>query len=164
MSSLPDNQPAKAPAARSALTAARLAAVQAVYQMLERGQEAAPVIHEFVAHRLGAAIEGQQAVQPDGALFRKIVDGVGRRGEDLTGVVMAALGRGGEEGGKERSSLDPLLQAILLCGAYELLAHHETDVPVIISEYLNVTHAFYEQGEARLVNGVLDTAARALRG
>jgi N utilization substance protein B len=153
------------PSNRDRLTAARLAAVQAVYQMLERGQKPDAVIEEFVAHRLGGPIEGQEAVMPDGVLFRKLVDGVGRKGADLTPVVMAALGRGpGGTEGRERSSLDTLLQAILLCGAYELLAHHETDVPVIISEYLNVTHAFYEQGEAKLVNGALDAAARALRG
>jgi N utilization substance protein B len=160
----PDSQNQKT-SHKEQLTAARLAAVQAVYQMLQRGQESGPVVHEFVEHRLGASIEGQAAIKPDGILFRKIVDGVGKRGNDLKDVVMAALGRGGAEGAeKERSSLDSLLQAILLCGAYELLAHHETDVPVIISEYLNVTHAFYDQGEARLVNGVLDTAAKALRG
>jgi N utilization substance protein B len=60
-------------------------------------------------------------------------------------------------------SLEPLLTAILVCGTYELLAHPEIDAPIIISDYLHVTHGFFEGSESKLVNGILDALAKEVR-
>lgn len=146
------------------LSAARLAAVQAVYQMKANDQDARSIITEFRTHRLGKPTEGQNMVTPDGNLFTSIVAGVSDREADLKGIIDATL-RGQKEGSARNSevSIEPLLWSILMCGAFELLAHHDTDVPIIISDYLEVTHAFYEGGEAKLVNGVLDRIGHNLR-
>ena len=61
------------------------------------------------------------------------------------------------------TSIEPLLSAILICGTYELLAHGEIDAPIIIADYLHVTHGFFEGSESKLVNGVLDALAKELR-
>ena len=58
---------------------------------------------------------------------------------------------------------EALIYSILICGAAELLAHLDIDAPVIINEYLDVTHAFYDTGESKLVNGVLDAIAGKVR-
>ena len=146
------------------LSAARLAAVQGVYQMKSTGQSADSLIGEYKAYRLGQPVEGQNMVLPDGVLFEKIIDGVTKRGADLRGIIEASLSEQNDAKDKETATyVEPLLDSILLCGAYELLACPETDVPVIISDYLEVTHAFYEGGESRLVNGVLDNISKTVR-
>ncbi len=148
------------------LSAARLAAVQAIYQMKANGQNARNVIGEFKTHQLGKPVEGHNMVLPDGTLFTLVVEGVESRESDLKGMVDAAL-QAGQNDAKPRNSdisIEPLLWSILMCGAYELLANHEADAPVIISDYIDVTHAFYEGGESRLVNGVLDRLSQSLRG
>lgn len=139
-------------------SAARLAAVQAVYQILANQQSAASVISEYRLHRLGQPIEGEEMVTPDGILFQTVVDGVYQRMNALEDMIVAAL----QKSGKSKPS-EPLLMSILLCGAYELLDNREVDAPVILSDYLNVTHAFYEQGESRLVNAILDAVKAVTR-
>lgn len=146
------------------LSAARLAAVQAVYQMKANDQDVRSVVSEFKTHRLGKPVEGQNMVLPDAELFTTIVAGVSEREADLNGMIEATLQN--HNSAKTRNtdiSIEPLLWSILLCGSYELLAHHDTDAPVIISDYIDVAHAFYEGGEPKLVNGVLDKIGRNLR-
>lgn len=135
-------------------SAARLAAVQAVYQMGLNDQKAPEVIAEFVAHRLGKTVDGEDMVLADGVLFDKIVRGLGERSDDAKHLVAHALnGR----------AVEPLLHAILLCGGYELMAHGTIDVPLIISDYVNVAKSFYEDGAPQLVNGVLDSIGKTVR-
>ncbi|MCC7305253.1 MAG: transcription antitermination protein NusB, partial [Alphaproteobacteria bacterium] len=89
---------------------------------------------------------------PDGALLTAILTGVeGKRG-DLENIIKANNSREGRV-------LEPLLQAIVLCGAYELIAGL-ADAPIVINDYLNITHSFYEVGEVSLVNGILDSIAK----
>ena len=140
-------------------TAARLAAVQAVYQMLANNQSAQSVISEYRLHRLGQAVDGVEMVTPDGVLFLKVVEGV----YDRLNTREEMLGAAFQKSNKTRPS-EPLLMAVLLCGAYELLMNTEVDAPVILSDYLNVTHAFYETGESKLVNALLDAIKKAVRG
>jgi len=137
-------------------SAARLAAVQAVYQMLTNDQVASVVTEEFLSRRLGKPVDGIDMVVPDGTLFKSVVNGVETRKDDLIGLI-----KGAQKEGKSIS--EPLLNAILLCGAYELLAHHDTDTPLVIAEYLHVTQAFYDQGESKLVNGILDHIGKSVR-
>ena len=145
------------PSRRAQFSAARLAAAQAVYQMTANDQSAAAVIAEYKARRLGEPVDGEILVPPDGNLFHAIVEGVENRRSDLDTLL---AGPDGKEAGAAR---EPLLRAVLLCGAYELMAHHDTDAPIIINDYLDVTHAFYDGGESKLVNGILDRVGRAVR-
>lgn len=139
-------------------SAARLAAAQAVYQLMTNEQDAAAVINEYRLYRLGKPVDDVEMVTPDGVLFQTIVDGVYNRMSLLLEMIADATGKGGKT-----TPAEPLLLAIMLCGAWELLANPDVDAPVILSDYLNVTHAFYEQGEAKFVNGVLDTVKKSTR-
>lgn len=146
------------------MSAARLAAVQAVYQMKANDQSAEEVINEYKRHRLGQPVEGHSMVVPDGVLFTGIVKGIMARERDLHSIIDACMtSQGQSKYSHSLESIEPLLGSILLCGAYELLAHHDVDPPIIISDYLDVTHAFYEGGEAKLVNGVLDRVRSSVR-
>jgi len=155
MAFMAQNKPKGSSKARS--TAARLAAVQAVYQMLANDQGAKSVIAEYKDRRLGQPVEGDQLVTPDGVLFCAIVEGVEDRRPDLDMILSGSPEKGAP------AAHEPLLRSVLLCGAYELMANHDTDAPVIINDYLDVTHAFFDQGESKLVNGTLDRVSKAVR-
>lgn len=138
---------------------ARLAAVQALYQLeLNPGRGADAVIGEFVRHRLGREIDGDVYGEADQALFADIVRGVAADRERLDETLSAALS---EEWPLGR--LETLLRLILEAGAYELL--HRPDIPprVTISEYGSIAHAFFSGKEPGLANGVFDRLARTLR-
>ena len=137
-------------------SAARLASVQAVYQILTNDQTAASVISEYRLHRFGEVLDGEEMVTPDGVLFHDVVNGVYARLNEVEDMVKAAMP------GKSLEK-EPLLMAVMLCGAWELLSRLDVDTPVIVSDYLNVTHAFYDQGENKLVNAVLDKISTSVR-
>jgi len=150
------------PAAKK--SAARLAAVQGLYQMRTNEQTAEDVIYEYKKHRLGKSVEGQEMIPPDGVLFSKILKGCEANLAKIEGFIDTALVPDGKvKAQKSLDSLEPLLQAILFCGTYEILAHMEIDAPIIISDYLEVTHAFFEGGESKMVNAVLDRMNKSLR-
>jgi transcription antitermination protein NusB len=141
-------------------TIARLAAVQALYQ-LELNREVDPemVVREFARHRFGHGIDGDQYGEADPALFADVVRGVTADLHHLDETISAALT---EEWPLPR--LDAVLRAILRAGAYELV--HRRDVPprVSISEYTTVAHAFFSGKEPGLANGVLDNIGHRQRG
>jgi N utilization substance protein B len=142
---------------------ARLLAVQALYQIeLNRSAPGVPgidaVVGEFVKHRLGQEIEGENYGEADRSLFIDIVKGASSRQEDLDPMLSSALT---DEWPLPR--LETTLRAILRAGAYELLARSDIPPRVIISEYLDVAHAFFAGKEPGMVNGVLDRLARVLR-
>ena len=139
-------------------SAARLAAAQAVYQIMTNDQDAETVINEYRLYRLGKPVDDIEMVTPDGVLFQTIVAGVYGRMNLLMEMIADATRKGGKT-----TPAEPLLLAIMLCGAWELLDNPEIDAPVILSDYLNVTHAFYEQGEAKFINGVLDAIRQTTR-
>ena len=139
-------------------SAARLAAVQAVYQMIANDQTAASVISEFQLHRIGKPVDGVDMVTPDDVLFQAIVQGTYDRWNDLEAMIESALAKSGKP-----VTTESLLLAVLMCGAWELLAHAEADTALIIAEYLNVAHAFYDQGEAKLIHAILDQVKAAIR-
>lgn len=143
------------PSKKARLVAARLAAVQAIYQMaMLPSMSARDVLDDYVESRMGRPVEGDDYVPADLDLMAKIVTGVSENRDVLRDMVLGALN------GKKP---EPLIQAILFCGMFELMAHSETDAPVIINDYVNVAHGFYEQAEAGLVNAALDRQARELR-
>ena len=154
MSGADDARP-KGPLARSR---ARLAAVQALYQMDMAGTDLAEVIDEFKTHRIGEGAEGGAVAGADAEHFARVLQGVVRRQKDLDPVIDGQLASGWS-----LVRVDAILRAILRAGAFELM--EETDVPVrvVISEYVDVAHAFFAGDEPRVVNGVLDALARKLR-
>ncbi len=134
-------------------SAARLAAVQALYQIKSNAEPVALVIEEYRQHRLGKTLDDVQTVQPDSLLFERILKGVSQHAETVHEMLSTALTKDGQQ---KAVPAEPLLNSILSCGAYELMSHQDIDAPILIDDYLNITHAFYDQGEHKLVNAVLD--------
>jgi len=141
---------------------ARLLAVQALYQIeinkIEGGVEVDAVVGEFVKDRLGQEIEGEHYGEADRSMFIDIVRGSSSRQREVDEMISSALS---EDWPIHR--LETILRAILRAGAYELLARADVPPRVIISEYLDVAHAFFAGKEPAMVNGVLDRIARVLR-
>lgn len=141
-------------------SAARLAAVQALYQ-LKSNEELVPfLIEEYRQHRLGKAIDDVQTITPDSNLFERILRGVTQHEATVQEMLASAISKGGQA---RAVPSEPLLNAILSCGAYELMSHQDIDAPILIDDYLHVTHAFYDQGEHKLVNAVLDRVKKMTR-
>jgi len=137
---------------------ARLAAVQALYQLEMENTPIARLLHEFHQHRLGATIEGATYADAEVDFFNDVVKGVDARRLEIDMVISENLGRGWTI---ER--LDRSLRQILRAGAYELLARPDIPTGSVISEYLDVAHAFFTPKEKKFVNGVLDAVAKAVR-
>ena len=148
----------KSAAPPSRRQAARLAAVQALYQWQEGEHAPAEIIEQFLNVRTGEAGEGGMRRDADRPLFKDVVEGTVAHKDELEQTVSAALA---EDWTWKR--VDRLVRAILLAGAYELL--HRRDVPprVAINEYVEIAHAFYDQGEPSFINSVLDRVARQAR-
>lgn len=139
-------------------TASRLAAVQALYQIDVTGGVPSSVILEFSRHNLPGNAPDESFGDPDAQMFGDLVTGVSARREDIDRGIAAVLT---PDWPLER--LEIILRAILRAGAYELLALPKVPTRVVISEYLDIAHAFFEGKEPGLVNGVLDRLARQLR-
>lgn len=154
-----DAAPSSKPSLTARKKAARLMAVQAIYQMAVNKREPAFVIDEYIFLRKNMEVDGEQMVEPDESLFRDIVLGVAERHEDLTGIVAANRPKREDQVVVD----EPLLEAHLLCGAYELLAHQDVDFPIIISGYVDVAKAFFAGNEPKLINAVLDSIRKVTR-
>ena len=139
-------------------SAARLAAVQALYQQEMEGTTLPRLLDEFHRHRLGAEIEEVEYAAAEVAFFDDVVKGAIARRDEIDALVGAKLATGWKI---ER--LDRTMLQILRAGAYELLARKDVPVGTAISEYLDVAHAFFDEREAKFVNGVLDAVAKAVR-
>ncbi len=140
-------------------SAARLAAVQALYQLEMEGTPLARLLHEFHEHRLGATIEDETYAEAEVAFFDDIVSGTDTRREEIDALVAARLAEGWS---LER--LDRPMRAILRAGTYELVARPDVPAATVINEYLDVAHAFYDKRETGFVNGLLDAIAKGVRG
>jgi N utilization substance protein B len=138
--------------------AARLAAVQALYQIDVTGAPAQAVLDEFHRHRLDRDNEGRALGEADRGLFAAVVRGTWSRREDIDGMLSAAL-----VASWPLDRLDATLRAILRAGTYELLTQAEVPVRVVINEYVDLAHAFFGGKEPGMVNGILDRLARRLR-
>jgi transcription antitermination protein NusB len=146
-------------AARSrSRSAARLAAVQALYQQEMEGTPIARLLHEFHEHRLGATIEDATYVEAEQSFFDDVVAGVDARRAEVDEVIAAKLAEGWS-----LARLDRPMRAILRAGTYELLARKDVPVASVISEYVDVAHAFYDKRESGFVNGLLDAVAKVAR-
>jgi N utilization substance protein B len=140
-------------------SAARLAAVQALYQHEMEQTPLPTLLHEFHQHRLGATIEDVTYHPAEEPFFDDVVKGVDARREEIDALIVGRLAKGWS---LER--LDRPMRQILRAGTYELLARADVPTPSVISEYVDVAHAFYDKREAGFVNGLLDAIAKAVRG
>ncbi len=138
--------------------AARLAAVQALYQMDIGGAGLNDVFAEFESHWLGSEVEGEKYLPAEAAFFRDVVSGVVRDQKELDPLVDQALASGWP-----LKRIDAIIRAVLRAGCYEL--QHRKDVParVVVTEYVDVANAFVDKDETGMVNAVLDQIARKFR-
>jgi N utilization substance protein B len=139
-------------------SAARLAAVQALYQQEMEATPIAALLYEFHHHRLGATIDGVEYAEAEVDFFDDIVRGVAARGEELDGLIAAKLAKDWS-----LARLDKPMKAILRAGAYELAARPDVPAASVISEYVDVAKAFYDARETGFVNGLLDAVAKEVR-
>ena len=139
-------------------SAARLAAVQALYQQEMEGTPLPRLLHEFHEHRLGATIEDEQYHDAERDFFDDLVAGTDARRDDIDGLISDRLAKGWT---LER--LDRPMRAILRAGAYELIGRADVPVASVITEYVDVAHAFYDKRESGFVNGLLDAIAKEAR-
>ena len=141
-----------------ARAAARLAAAQALYQHEMEGTPIAQLLHEFHQHRLGATIEDAEYAEAEVDFFDDVVKGASARRDEIDGVIKAKLAKGWS---LER--LDRAMRAILRAGTYELLARPDVPAAVVVTEYVDVAHAFFDKREAGFVNGLLDAVSKGVR-
>jgi len=139
-------------------SAARLAAVQALYQIDHSGEPGEQVLEEFLRFRLGDSFDTEQDVAPHKNLFSEIVAGVSAQEPGIDEIISAALSN---KWTFERVEI--ILRAILRAGVYELQARKDTPARVVITEYVDIAHAFYDGQEPGMVNGMLDRISRNLR-
>lgn len=137
------------------LRAARLAAVQALYDIELSKHTLNRVMGDF-AHRGGTAELEEQELAADSDLFHDIIKGVDSRKDDLDKILNAAMEK------RKVERLETVMRGILRCGAYELIGRGDIDAPVSISEYVTIATSFFEGSEPSFVNGVLDKVARTL--
>lgn len=141
-----------------ARSASRLAAVQALYQLDMEQPPMARLLDEFHMHRLGAEIEDVEYAEADVAFFDDVVKGVHARRTEIDGLITAKLASGWS-----LTRLDKTMLQILRAGTYELIARNDVSRATAITEYVDVAHAFFEEREAKFVNGLLDAIAREVR-
>jgi N utilization substance protein B len=140
---------------RNRRSAARLAAVQALYQIDLTSTDSKSVIDEFRRHRLGVEEDGARA---DETFFADLVAGVSARQAEIDGTLVPMLA---ENWTLER--LETVLRAVLRAGAFEMMARGDVPARVVIDEYVQIARAFFAGREPAFVNGVLDRLARQLR-
>ncbi len=140
-------------------SAARLAAVQALYQMDMEKIGLARLLDEFHLHRLGEEIEDAQIAHAEVSFFDDVVSGVNARREEIDGVIESKLGEQWKIG-----RLDKTMLQILRAGTYEILARADVPTGSVINEYMDVAHAFFDAKDAKFVNGLLDAVAKEKRG
>jgi N utilization substance protein B len=141
-----------------ARSAARLAAVQALYQQHMEGTGEARLLDEFHQHRLGMEIDDAELADAEVDFFDDLVKGALARRDEIDDLLAAKLAAGWT-----LARLDKTMLQILRAGTYELLARPDVPVAAAISEWVDVAKAFFDDREAKFVNGVLDAVARDVR-
>ncbi len=138
--------------------AARLAAVQALYQMDVGGGGVLEVVAEYEEHRLGQELDGDTYLKADPSWFRSIVAGVVRDQMKLDPLIKGAL-----QDDWALSRIDSTVRAILRAGVFEILERKDVPVAVIVTEYVEIAKAFFDDEEPKLVNALLDRIAKQVR-
>lgn len=138
--------------------AARLAAVQALYQMDVAGVGILEVVAEYETYRLGQEVDGAQYLEADAQWFRAVVSGVVENQKKIDPIIHAAL-----TDDWPLSRLDSTLRAMMRAGTWELMFKRDVPVAVIVSEYVDIAKAFFGSEEPKMVNAVLDRIAKTHR-
>ena len=138
-----------------ARSAARLGAVQALYQQQMEGTSTVRLLDEFHQHRLGKVIEDEEYADADVDFFDDLVKGVEARRAEIDELLTARLASGWT-----LARLDKTMLQILRAGSYELIARKDVPKAAAISEYVDVAKAFFDDREAKFVNGILDAVAK----
>jgi N utilization substance protein B len=138
--------------------AARLAAVQALYQMDIAATPLNDILAEFQSHWIGQEVEGSQYLPAEAAFFRSVVQGVLDDQRALDPMIDRTL-----QGGWPLKRVEALLRAVLRAGTFELSSRSDVPARVVVSEYVDVAHAFLDGEETGMVNAVLQQLARQLR-
>lgn len=138
--------------------AARLGAVQALYQMDIAGSGVLEVVAEYEAHRLGQEVDGETYLKADAPWFRSIVAGVVRDQTKIDPMIRGAL-----QDDWSLSRMDSTVRAILRAGTFELIERKDVPIAVIVTEYVEIAQAFFPEDEPKLVNAVLDRIAKQVR-
>lgn len=151
------------PARSQARSAARLASVQALYQIQMEGTALARLLNEFHQHRLGREVddedhEGEVFADAEADFFDDIVSGVDARREEIDELLVGKLADGWTI-----ARLDKTMLQILRAGAYELMARADVPTATAINEYVDVAKAFFDDREAKFVNGILDAIGKDVR-
>ena len=152
---------ARKPSASARHRAARLMAVQAVYQFLIHPEESdiASLTAEYLAHRSGMEEDGENFVAPDPDMFHSLISGVISNIQTLQPLIEERRGSSETEA---KPSLEPLLLALLLCGFYEIKQSDSQNFKIAVSDYVDVAHAFYDGREPGFVNALLDGYFKSL--
>ena len=137
---------------------ARLAVVQALYEMEISGKGVIDALAEFEAHWIGREVDGVAHPPADAIFFREVLRGVVDEQRAIDPQLDTALAKGWP-----LKRIEAVLRAILRAGAYELLFRHDVPARSAISQYVDVAHSFYPGDEPGMVNAVLDRVARATR-
>ena len=138
--------------------AARLAAVQALYQMDIAGKGLNDILAEFESHWLGREVEGEQYLPAEAAFFREIVGGFTADQRRLDPLIDQTLASGWP-----LKRVEAIVRAVLRAGAFELDKRRDIPARVVVSEYVGVANAFVDREETGMVNAVLDALARRFR-
>ena len=138
---------------------ARLAAIQALYQMEQTGQSGRSVIVDFLEDRLGLNDEGEPIEEADPDIFKEIINGVVDHQQKINAAIMQRLADGWR---LER--IDSTSRAILRAAVFELFEKREIATQIVLDEYVSIAHAFFDDAEPGFINGLLDNVAEDIRG
>ena len=137
---------------------ARLAAVQALYQMDLSGKGIHEIFAEFETHWIGREVEGEQYKPAELDFFRNIVEGVLENQLDIDRDVDQTL-----QAGWPLRRVEAVMRAVLRAGCYELKKRKDVPARVVITEYVDVAAAFLARDEVGMINAVLDALAKKIR-
>ncbi|PKP80796.1 MAG: transcription antitermination factor NusB [Alphaproteobacteria bacterium HGW-Alphaproteobacteria-18] len=143
---------------RARRAGARLAAVQALYEMEQTEKSARATIREFMEDRLGLGPDGTPVEDADPDLFKSIVNSVVEHQAKIDTAILARLAEGWK-----LTRLDATMRALLRAGAAEFIAHPELSDAIILDEYVSLAHDFFDEGDAKFANAVLQNMGRDLR-
>ncbi|MBR9835192.1 MAG: transcription antitermination factor NusB [Alphaproteobacteria bacterium] len=143
---------------RAQRAGARLAAVQALYQMEQTGQSGRAVIRDLMNDRLGVGPDESPVEEADPDLFKSIVNATIEHQAAIDKAILARLNKGWK-----LSRLDSTTRAILRAAVAELIAHVELSRRILLDEYVSLAHDFFDKTEANFVNAVLDNVSKDLR-
>jgi len=139
-------------------SAARLAGIQALYQMDIAGTDLQDIVQQFTIHHFDDQEDVQTIVKLDATFFTELLQGVVRRQLDIDPIVDEQLATGWR-----LVRIDSIVRAILRAALFELLERPDVPVRVVINEYIDVAHAFFDGDEPRVVNGILHNLAERYR-